>query len=180
MFTSGYDFYAPTENVLYHLYSRAHRPTFQEVQPPDKEVKKAESQCSVRGLLGMCGESDSSSARLVDEKYGLGSRRSLLEFQESLGVNFAQRRVDENHDWNSYINSCHGTDKEEITIKYQFVESEASNGLPARLIEEIGGDCIDKKAVGSQLKPLQPIQMSDMLKALAGLDRVQEFLGADK
>jgi hypothetical protein len=26
-FTHGYDFYAPGEAVLYHLYSRAHRPT---------------------------------------------------------------------------------------------------------------------------------------------------------
>lgn len=28
-FTHGYDFYAPGEAVLYHLYSRAHRPTIQ-------------------------------------------------------------------------------------------------------------------------------------------------------
>ena len=80
LFTLGYSFYAPSEAVLYHLYSRAHRPTFQEVQPADREQLKRQSQQMVRELLGMsddvgCGQNSVPITELqsgLNRKYGLG------------------------------------------------------------------------------------------------------------
>lgn len=73
MFTSGYDFYAPTECVIYHLYSRAHRPTFQEVQPVNRDKLKAEAQQCVRSMLGISKNNTIDTSILeMHKRYGLG------------------------------------------------------------------------------------------------------------
>lgn len=44
LYTHGYDLFAPSETVCYHLYSRAHRPTFQELQRPTSAPAQAPTQ----------------------------------------------------------------------------------------------------------------------------------------
>ena len=63
--THGYNLFAPAETVLYHLYSRQHRPTFQELQqqpsssalcvtdPVVIEVQKRRSMRMVQHMLGL-------------------------------------------------------------------------------------------------------------------------------
>ena len=159
LYTHGYDFFAPPEAVVYHLWSRDHRPAFTTAAAVpsrlgDEAVKKRllrlQSQKRVRQLLGMekpsgegavaiessssllrtrpgavaladgvqsgahsapkvaANESDSSAVGSSSESvksasiiindpiqplYGLGKVRSLEEFAESIGVDFATRQV---------------------------------------------------------------------------------------
>ncbi len=53
-FTHGYRFYAPSTSVLYHLYSRQHRPTFVESQRCQDEImrKRLSSQKVVLKMVG--------------------------------------------------------------------------------------------------------------------------------
>lgn len=87
-YTHGYDLYAPEQTVCYHLWSRAHRPTFikdhrQLVQDKiRKDSAAAASRDKVRKqLLGETG--------LIGIPYGLGTQRSASDFAKLLGVNHA-------------------------------------------------------------------------------------------
>lgn len=78
LFTHGYDCYAPPETVCYHLWSRAHRPTQRAATPSEMMQREASIKIVRQQLLG------------VDQRtpYGLGSRRSALDFARALRVDF--------------------------------------------------------------------------------------------
>eukprot|EP00978_Attheya_sp_CCMP212_P039876 scaffold211689_cov55-Attheya_sp.AAC.1 len=80
LYTHGYDLFAPPTSVCYHLWSRDHRPTFQEdtsTTKADKDRDRAHSLAVVKDqLMG------SPNAR------GLGMERSAKDFASALGVNF--------------------------------------------------------------------------------------------
>jgi len=50
--THGYDLFCPAEAVVYHLYSRKHRPTFQELQQPQSSSPTAEKPSSCENSGG--------------------------------------------------------------------------------------------------------------------------------
>ena len=100
--THGYDLFCPAEAVLYHLYSRQHRPTFQELQQPqpsqdgarsDVAALKRRSMRVVQHLLGSecahvefggeCdgGEGEDSTLRnlfaLNEKHFGLGEKAAF-------------------------------------------------------------------------------------------------------
>ena len=50
LWTHGWDFFAPPEHFIYHLWSRSYRPTFREL--PDQESLMATS--LLRSLLLFC------------------------------------------------------------------------------------------------------------------------------
>ena len=84
LYTHGYDLYAPPLSVVYHLWSRAHRPTLQSspssVPPEQIEEKKMVSRKVVQQqLLG---------ASKPDVLYGLGTTRTVEDFAASLKVDF--------------------------------------------------------------------------------------------
>ncbi|CAJ1962941.1 unnamed protein product [Cylindrotheca closterium] len=90
LYTHGYDLYAPPVSVLYHLWSRAHRPTLQSspssVAPEKIEEKREESRKKVQQqLLGQA------SAGI----YGLGDKRSAEDFAKALHVDFHNSIVHE-------------------------------------------------------------------------------------
>ncbi|KAK3260904.1 hypothetical protein CYMTET_30166 [Cymbomonas tetramitiformis] len=108
MWTRGWDVFAPPSTVVYHLWSRQHRPTFSQEVPQKPEVKAA-SQHKVLQLLGaggahgphtQSGEAGPSADPLSATSCGpllpssaLGSDRSLADFERFCGVNFAKRSV---------------------------------------------------------------------------------------
>lgn len=89
LWTHGYDFFTPKEAVVFHLWSRDHRPTFREIEQPEAEA--AVGQRRVLALLNMApfqpqdqGDGDDQSADSdpdclagSDESDGVGSDSSL-------------------------------------------------------------------------------------------------------
>ncbi|OQR94205.1 hypothetical protein ACHHYP_01617 [Achlya hypogyna] len=85
LFTNGFDFFAPSEAVVYHLWSRGHRPSFREHAPPQEPAATDYVRRLVRGLP------ISQDERL---RYrGLGSLRSLAAFHENVGLDPATGEV---------------------------------------------------------------------------------------
>jgi hypothetical protein len=80
LFTHGYDFYAPTTAVVYHLWQRSYRPVFQEVVHPKRQELQRASVDRVKRLLGISCE------RIEVMRYGLGSLRSLTDFEAIAGI----------------------------------------------------------------------------------------------
>jgi hypothetical protein len=129
LWTHGWDFFAPGQNIIYHLWSREHRPTFRYARTsfsatPQQRVvfmssvglfreirdlKKEEiaSQQRIKLLLGMLSESDIDQEHkdLVFEeldKYGLGTQRSREQFEAASGVSFSQGSVNETAMWGGH------------------------------------------------------------------------------
>ncbi|CAM9544677.1 unnamed protein product [Pylaiella littoralis] len=53
MFTRGWDFFAPPQAVVYHLWTRGHRPSFRQVSTRDAELEEAGAKRRLRRLLGV-------------------------------------------------------------------------------------------------------------------------------
>ncbi|KAL8002364.1 putative glycosyltransferase, GlcNAc [Plasmopara halstedii] len=89
LWTSGYDFYSPSElgSVIYHNYSRV--PARFERITVDKQTKKREVEMAVNRFNHLLGKPVKG---LIDtfelDKYGLGSVRSLKSYLTFSGVNF--------------------------------------------------------------------------------------------
>jgi len=86
LFTHGYDFFAPVEAVVYHLWNRGHRPPFTEVRHESRETLKKEATEKVLSLL-------KGTATSSVNGYGLGDSRTIAEFEESLGVSFQSMQM---------------------------------------------------------------------------------------
>ena len=103
LWTHGWDFFAPTEHIVYHLWSRDYRPTFREI--PDKGALERRSQMRVHYLLGVVtkeeiqakykDEADVEECLKEIEVYGMGNYegRTLEKFEEHTGVKFKPRRI---------------------------------------------------------------------------------------
>jgi len=91
MYTHGYSTFAPPTGVIYHLWTRAHRPTFKaETASPEIAESKKSSQQRVRNLLTK-GEMQYQETK----RLGLGSERRIEDFEIFTGVNFKDRIVNE-------------------------------------------------------------------------------------
>ncbi|KDO24298.1 hypothetical protein SPRG_09935 [Saprolegnia parasitica CBS 223.65] len=87
LFTSGYDFFAPSQAVVYHLWSRAHRPSFRDQSPhPTDENAASYVRALVRG--------DILDAKATEVYKGLGHVRPLSAYHALLNVSFAENEVD--------------------------------------------------------------------------------------
>ena len=92
LYTYGYDFWTPPRSVCFHLWKRAHRPTFRENETKHSTTMKInphqiKSESMIRSMLRMQNED----TILSDTRYGLGSQRSLEDFQKRVGVSFQER-----------------------------------------------------------------------------------------
>lgn len=86
LWTSGYDFFATSEAVVYHLWKRNYRPNFQELETKEKLRSKLEARESVKKLLNGEGPVRCSA-------FGLGSTRSLEAFEQFVGVSFSEGKI---------------------------------------------------------------------------------------
>lgn len=125
LWTHGWDFFAPTENVIWHLWTREHRPSFRELfSPADAELEQKALEF-VKRLCGYNGSAsvESSLAKLTvaDSKtdapasdvasasaagddakkstrgfygpMGLGSARTLEQYEALCGVDFRAQSI---------------------------------------------------------------------------------------
>jgi len=96
LWTHGWDFYCPGENIIYHLWDRSYRKTFREIEDPTRPELEAQSKVRVWQILGMPnlpGLTEKIQPNNTDiDKYGLGTVRSLSEYEEYCGVDFANRK----------------------------------------------------------------------------------------
>ena len=97
LWTHGYDLYAPPETVLYHLWKRDHRPVLQKAKKTPEQAKlESQSIRRIHYLLGVPnlslpnGNTDEgiNSSKADIHTYGLGKARTLMSFEDALGVNF--------------------------------------------------------------------------------------------
>ncbi len=82
LWTSGYDFFAPTANVVFHKYYRRDSAKFW--QDLDYEAELKRTVAKVRALLA---------GRLADYAYGMGAERTLRQYWEFAGVDWSGRTV---------------------------------------------------------------------------------------
>jgi [Skp1-protein]-hydroxyproline N-acetylglucosaminyltransferase len=85
LWTHGWDFYAPSEMVLYHLWTRAYRPVFQELESDETKMQRQRSLDAVRAQLR--------------DGHGLGTERGLAEYQRHIGVDFSTQTVEWRAEW---------------------------------------------------------------------------------
>jgi hypothetical protein len=81
MWTSGYDFYAPLRNYVFHFYGRKEKPKFWNDHLTGYEDAQKQSQHKVVRLLGLDGHPP-----LQNYRWGLGTARSLEEYLEFAGI----------------------------------------------------------------------------------------------
>jgi hypothetical protein len=85
LFTDGAVFFAPPQTVIYHLWSREHRPSSKIDLPEvisEKQRSKLMSQQLVHDMLKRNSE------LLPHSEFGLGVVRTIQEYEVALGVSF--------------------------------------------------------------------------------------------
>jgi hypothetical protein len=94
LYTHGWDVFTPTDVLLYHDYNdRPDRPRHWHDRP-DWVRFNGRSIARVRHLLGVEASLDPEVLRDL-ERYGLGDRRSLADYQEFAGIDFKARLIRE-------------------------------------------------------------------------------------
>ena len=77
LYTHGYDLYAPTESVVYHLWSRAHRPTTTTVSSVNVQRRQWSQRVVAQQLQGI----------------GVGHQRTVQDWAQAVGLDLEQRLV---------------------------------------------------------------------------------------
>ena len=91
LWTSGYNIYHPNRAILYHFWDRSQRATHFSDHPAWRELDTL-SKARVRSLLGVGLHGDEAVVNSLQE-YGLGTVRSLQEYERWSGVNFATQLI---------------------------------------------------------------------------------------
>ena len=97
-YTHGYDLYSPTSMLILHRWERL-RPTFWE-QLNNGDEKEKRQRMEVQGynrlkLLFGLRASDGTAEDRIEPKYGLGSIRSLKDYETYCGINFLLQTANE-------------------------------------------------------------------------------------
>jgi hypothetical protein len=108
LYTHGYDFFAPGEAVVYHLYSRQHRKTIQAQETAERKQLKEQSREIVKSFFIKLQEQKDDPDKSMNDRvfsnevinhsfYGLGSVRSKEEYERESGIDFEKQEID--HDF---------------------------------------------------------------------------------
>jgi len=97
LWTSGYDMYTPTQNVIYHLYTRNEQPKFWD----NKNHDDTDALNKVKLMLQLDDDSNLNQkipAHVKNniDKYGLGKKRSLKEYYDFAGIDVKNKKVYKN------------------------------------------------------------------------------------
>ncbi|KAG3162145.1 hypothetical protein PI126_g6089 [Phytophthora idaei] len=99
LWTSGWDFFTPSETVVYHLWTRTYRLVFQELESDETKRYRSASAHYVKQLLQI----DQTPVHQEDTptvgKYALGTERSFESYQNHIGVNFSSRDIEWSAEW---------------------------------------------------------------------------------
>lgn len=91
LFTNGYDLFAPPETVCYHLWERDYRKTFQNDTNAHVDVRRKKEEDRQRSL-------ETVRRQLRGDGRGLGTVRTVGEFERRLGVTFSNSDTNDNDD----------------------------------------------------------------------------------
>ena len=91
-FTSGYDLFHPNEIIAYHEYTREGRTKHWDDHTGWGEQNRASHE-RMRKLLGIDGECAPCQRKRLFKKYGLGTERTIKEYEEYAGIRFDDRAV---------------------------------------------------------------------------------------
>ncbi|CAI5703358.1 unnamed protein product [Peronospora effusa] len=97
LWTSGWNFFTPSETVVYHLWTRAYRPVFQELETEETKRCRNASAQYVKHLLRVNRTSDKDECNGKYAKFGL--ERSFDSYQKHIGVNFATGDIEWRAEW---------------------------------------------------------------------------------
>ncbi|GLD93938.1 hypothetical protein PINS_up002543 [Pythium insidiosum] len=105
LWTHGWDFFAPREMPIYHLWSRAYRPVFQELETKERRQTREESLRRVADLLLQRGDDSNAT-------FGLGAVRTMQQYEQHIGVSFATQTIEWRAEWGGldpiqFDLSCH-------------------------------------------------------------------------
>lgn len=100
LWTSGWDFFAPSEAIVYHLWTRNYRSTFHEVEDARALDHRQQSLVEVkRQITGDDDGGERGDASRASDLLPLGSARSIGEYQQHVGVNFKTQTVEWRAEW---------------------------------------------------------------------------------
>ena len=88
LFTWGYDLFAPAQSVVYHCWSREHRPPPLLQQLDDNHQQERIAQLRQKSMAKV-------REQVLGRGEGLGTVRSVSDFAASIGVDFESFRVQE-------------------------------------------------------------------------------------
>lgn len=93
LFTAGYNMYSPVKNFAVHHYGREGKPKYHQDHKESEACKKKAIQ-RVKYILGMIDKRAVHPDYFIDiDKYGLGKKRSLREYEKFVGVNLKTKTV---------------------------------------------------------------------------------------
>lgn len=96
VWTSGYDIYSPTENVVYHLYTRSDQP---HVWDDNKKYNDKDAVNKAKLILNLDPTVEGKvPENLKDniDKYGLGNKRTIQQFFEFAGIDVQNKKITKN------------------------------------------------------------------------------------
>lgn len=107
--THGWDIFTPSENIIYHYYTRENDP---KIWNDSKHYDYTDADNKVRVILGL-NKANPVAKYLGQnmELYGLGKNRSLEKYFEFAGIDLKNKTVTRDF--------CHDTDISEVFTKYQ-------------------------------------------------------------
>jgi len=93
LWTHGWQFFAPGETILFHLWTRSYRPTFREVEHPMRNELERQAIGRVRTILGLVDRT-SDAPEPEPESYSLGKERTVLSFEQFVGINMKTQTIE--------------------------------------------------------------------------------------
>lgn len=101
LWAAGWDFFAPTCIVGYHLWTRSHRPVFREHASEAQRQRQSESEKRIRQQLSVAGFDNVASGTNAGGQCGQGpggrdsrlSVRNLAEYETFSGINFSGQTI---------------------------------------------------------------------------------------
>lgn len=94
LWTHGWDFYTPGETIVYHLWNRSYRNNFREIEIKNKKKIEMESINRVKYILKIIKNQEEINLNEI-EKYNLGNKRTIEEYQNYCGINFVNQTIEE-------------------------------------------------------------------------------------
>lgn len=93
-YTHGYDFFSPHRQYIWHEYTRADRPKHWDDHGKESETKKTSGERDVfaRKKTRQLFEQEDNGIE-IDPKFGLGTVRSLHDYEVYAGIDFKKQRI---------------------------------------------------------------------------------------
>ncbi|MBF0168419.1 MAG: methyltransferase domain-containing protein [Alphaproteobacteria bacterium] len=92
LWTHGWDLFSPSRVLLFHAYTKTTERKKAWHDNKDWQKLNDQSYARVAHLTGSKPTANAEALKDID-RYGLGSQRSIEEYQSASGINFAQRRI---------------------------------------------------------------------------------------